>query len=141
MPLDAETIAAGVLVEAVANQHVSVALVEQRLGLGVANLLQDVVKVRQLPSRVDLYDDVASRYNVMGLFLHLSCAMLCQLWLCIVKPCVDMMSSINGLKGQRIDSQPRLLIASPYPLLTNVICLSYLSVVSVCGVPCLCLSV
>ena len=80
MPLDPETIAAGVLVEAVANQHLSVALVEQRLGLGVANLLQDVVKVRRLPSRVDLYDDVASRYVVMALFLHLSCTMSRQLW-------------------------------------------------------------
>ena len=63
VPLDAETIAAGVLLEAVATQHVSVALVKQRLGLGVANLLQDIIKVRMLPSRVDLYDDVASRYE------------------------------------------------------------------------------
>lgn len=61
VPLDAETIAAGVLLEAVVNQHLSIALVKQRLGMGVANLLQDIIKVRRLPSRVDLYDDVASR--------------------------------------------------------------------------------
>lgn len=61
VPLDAETIAAGVLVEAVANQHVALPLVKRRLGSNVAELLQDIIKVRRLPSRVDLYDDVASR--------------------------------------------------------------------------------
>lgn len=61
MPLDAETIAAGVLLEAVASQHVGLPLVQHRLGPNVANLLRDIMKVRRLPSRVDLYDDVASR--------------------------------------------------------------------------------
>ena len=60
-PLDAESIAAGILVDAVAAQRLSLGLVDDRLGPTVANLIEDIVKVRKLPSRVDLYDDVASR--------------------------------------------------------------------------------
>ncbi|KAL0022060.1 hypothetical protein WJX77_011849 [Trebouxia sp. C0004] len=59
-PLDAESIAAGILVDAVAAQRLSLDLVDHRLGLAVATLIEDVIKVRRLPSRVDLYDDVAS---------------------------------------------------------------------------------
>ena len=60
-PLDAESIAAGILVDAVAAQRLSLDLVDHRLGSAVATLIEDVIKVRRLPSRVDLYDDVASR--------------------------------------------------------------------------------
>lgn len=60
-PLDAESIAAGILVDAVAAQRLSLGVVDHRLGAAVANLIQDIIKVRRLPSRVDLYDDVASR--------------------------------------------------------------------------------
>lgn len=60
-PLDAESIAAGILVDAVAAQRLSLGLVDHRLGPAVANLIEDIIKVRKLPSRVDLYDDVASR--------------------------------------------------------------------------------
>ncbi len=60
-PLDSESIAAGILVDAVAAQRLSLGLVDARLGSPVANLIEDVLKVRRLPSRVDLYDDVASR--------------------------------------------------------------------------------
>lgn len=59
-PLDAESIAAGILVDAVAAQRLSLGLVDDRLGSAVATLIKDVIKVRRLPSRVDLYDDVAS---------------------------------------------------------------------------------
>ncbi|KAL0024788.1 hypothetical protein WJX79_007329 [Trebouxia sp. C0005] len=59
-PLDAESIAAGILVDAVAAQRLSLDLVDHRLGSAVAILIEDVIKVRRLPSRVDLYDDVAS---------------------------------------------------------------------------------
>ena len=62
-PLDAESIAAGILVDAVASQRLSLELVDDRLGLAVANLIEDIIKVRKLPSRVDLYDDTASRYS------------------------------------------------------------------------------
>lgn len=60
-PLDAESIAAGILVDAVAAQRLSLQLVDHRLGPAVANLIEDIIKCRKLPSRVDLYDDVASR--------------------------------------------------------------------------------
>ena len=60
-PLDAETIAAGILVDAVIAQRLPLAVVHDRLGPAVADLIGDVVKVCKLPTRVDLYDDVASR--------------------------------------------------------------------------------
>ena len=60
-PLDAESIAAGILVDAVAAQRLPLDLVDHRLGSAVAILIEDVIKVRRPPSRVDLYDDVASR--------------------------------------------------------------------------------
>lgn len=60
-PLDAESIAAGILVDAVAAQRLPLALVDHRLGPAVASLIEDIIKCRKLPSRVDLYDDVASR--------------------------------------------------------------------------------
>ena len=60
-PLDAESIAAGILVDAVAAQRLSPGLVASRLGSTVALLIEDIIKVRRLPIRVDLYDDVASR--------------------------------------------------------------------------------
>lgn len=62
-PLDAESIAAGILVDAVAAQCLSLDLVDDRLGSAVADLIEDIIKVRKLPSRVDLYDDIASRYS------------------------------------------------------------------------------
>ena len=61
-PLDAESIAAGILVDAVAAHRLSLGLVVDRLGPAVAKLIEDIMKVRKLPTRVDLYDDVASRY-------------------------------------------------------------------------------
>lgn len=61
-PLDAESIAAGILVDAVAAQRLSLELVDDRLGPAVADLIEDIIKVRKLPGRVDLYDDIASRY-------------------------------------------------------------------------------
>lgn len=63
-PLDAESIAAGILVDAVAAQRLSLDLVDDRLGPAVADLIEDIIKVRKLPSRVDLYDDIASRYSL-----------------------------------------------------------------------------
>ena len=67
-PLDAESIAAGMLVDAVAAQRLSLELVDDRLGPAVADLIEDIIKVRKLPSRVDLYDDIASRYSPWPLF-------------------------------------------------------------------------
>ena len=83
LPLDAEAIAAGLLAEALSQpahhqQHHqqsplmgsgsgaalsahSLQLIQQRVGPGVAQLVHDVLRVRALPSRVDLYDDEAAR--------------------------------------------------------------------------------
>ena len=61
-PLDAESIAAGVLVDAVAGKSLAPRDVSHALGPAVADLIESILKIRRLPSRVDLYDDVASRY-------------------------------------------------------------------------------
>ncbi len=70
LPLDAEAIAAGLLAEALcwhgappAHTAHSLQLIERRVGPGVAQLVHDVLRVRALPSRVDLYDDEAARYE------------------------------------------------------------------------------
>lgn len=88
LPLDAEAIAAGVLADVLAHHHHlgggnsggaagdataggpglgagrglthSLLLIEHRVGAGVAHLVHDVLRVRALPSRVDLYDDEAA---------------------------------------------------------------------------------
>ena len=61
VPLDAESIAAGILAEAVSVGSLSTRVVEARLGSGVAQLLHDIMRVRALPKRLDIYDDVATR--------------------------------------------------------------------------------
>ncbi|KAK9868152.1 hypothetical protein WJX84_011061 [Apatococcus fuscideae] len=60
VPLDAESIAAGILAEAVSVGSLSTRVVEARLGSGVAQLLHDIMRVRALPKRLDIYDDVAT---------------------------------------------------------------------------------
>ena len=60
LPLDAESIAAGIVADAVHSGEVSHELAEERLGPICALLIQDMLKVRTLPSRCDVYDDVAS---------------------------------------------------------------------------------
>ncbi|GAB4822361.1 hypothetical protein N2152v2_009407 [Parachlorella kessleri] len=79
LPLDAEAIAAGLLAEALcqtvhyqqqspvlgsgfgaAHSAHSLQLIQQRVGPGVAQLVHDVLRVRALPTRVDLYDDEAA---------------------------------------------------------------------------------
>lgn len=59
--MDAATLAAGVLVEAVAAGTLSEAAVEAELGPAVGRLLHDSGRVRALPSRVDSYDDDTAR--------------------------------------------------------------------------------
>ena len=62
VPLDAEAIAAGIVLEAVSSGALDLEAVEARLGSGVASLVHDVLRIRSAPERVELYDDVASRY-------------------------------------------------------------------------------
>lgn len=61
VPIDAESIAAGILVEAVSSGGLSTSIVEVQLGTGVAKLLNDIMRVRALPQRLNIYDDVATR--------------------------------------------------------------------------------
>ena len=61
IPLDTESIAAGILAEVVSSGSLRTSVVEAHLGPGVAKLLHDVMRVRSLPKRLDIYDDVATR--------------------------------------------------------------------------------
>ncbi|KAG1659807.1 hypothetical protein FOA52_002143 [Chlamydomonas sp. UWO 241] len=60
IPLDAESIAAGVLLEAADTGRLGIAAIQARLGPGVADLVHDVQRIRSAPERVELFDDVAS---------------------------------------------------------------------------------
>lgn len=60
LPLDAESVAAGIAVDAVHIDEGSAVEVEAKLGSQVAHLVQDILRVRELPSRVELYDDKAA---------------------------------------------------------------------------------
>ena len=62
IPLDSESIAAGILAEVVSSGSLCTSVVEAQLGPGVAKLLHDVMRVRALPKRLDIYDDVATRW-------------------------------------------------------------------------------
>ena len=61
IPLDAEAIAAGIVLEAVSYGGLGIEAVLARLGPGVATLVHDTLRVRSAPDRVELYDDEASR--------------------------------------------------------------------------------
>ena len=60
LPLDAESIAAGIVADAVHTGDVSIKLAGERLGPICALLIQDMIKVRTLPGRCDVYDDVST---------------------------------------------------------------------------------
>ena len=60
LPLDAESIAAGIVADAVHVGEVSIEVAEERLGPICALLIRDMIKVRTLPSRCDVYDDVST---------------------------------------------------------------------------------
>lgn len=62
VPLDAEAIAAGIVLEAVECGGLGIDAVRARLGPGVAALVHDTLRIRTAPERVELYDDVASRW-------------------------------------------------------------------------------
>ncbi|KAK9842544.1 hypothetical protein WJX81_005255 [Elliptochloris bilobata] len=57
LPLDADSIAAGIVAEAVQRGRLPLPTVEARLGPTAAGLTADILKVRGLPARADLYDD------------------------------------------------------------------------------------
>ncbi len=70
VPLDAESLAAGILAEAVSSGGLSTGVVEAQLGTagpGVAKLLNDIMRVRALPQRLNIYDDEATRYSNFSL--------------------------------------------------------------------------
>lgn len=61
LPLDAPCIAAGIVADAVDMQLLNILSVEAKLGREVAGLVHDMLAVRHVPERVELYDDEASR--------------------------------------------------------------------------------
>lgn len=61
LPLDAESIAAAVLGDAMQLGLLDIRTVEARLGMNVASLLHDLLRVREAGEKVELYDDDASR--------------------------------------------------------------------------------
>lgn len=70
IPLDAEAIAAGVVVEAVEYGGLDMGSIHDRCGPGVAALVHDVLRIRSAGLRVELYDDVASRYAMPPALHH-----------------------------------------------------------------------
>ncbi|CAG9462056.1 unnamed protein product [Pedinophyceae sp. YPF-701] len=60
MGTDSETVAAGLVLEAVSNGDISLESVERELGPIVGSIVHDALVVRRAPQRVDLYDDDAS---------------------------------------------------------------------------------
>lgn len=60
MPIDAEVLAAALVIEPVFCDRLSLAEVEERLGQEVSLLVHDAATVRRCPGRVDLYDAEAS---------------------------------------------------------------------------------
>jgi hypothetical protein len=63
LPLDAEAISAGIVLEAADCGFLDHQTIEDKLGSGVATLVHDVLRVRTAPQRVELCDDVASRWG------------------------------------------------------------------------------
>ena len=63
LPLDAEAISAGIVLEAADSGLLDHQTIEDQLGSDVATLVHDVLRVRTAPQRVELYDDVASRWG------------------------------------------------------------------------------
>lgn len=61
LPLDAAAMSAGVVAEAAAGGYLSHDRIALQLGPGVAALVHDMLRVRQAPSRTELFDDTASR--------------------------------------------------------------------------------
>ena len=66
LPLDAEAIAAGVIVEVADTAFLDGATLEAKLGRNVATLVHDLLRLHHAPNLVDLYDDEASRYRSMA---------------------------------------------------------------------------
>ena len=60
LPLGQEAICAGILAEAVEAGRLPLERVEARLGAPTALLLHDVLRVRELPGRADLFDDASA---------------------------------------------------------------------------------
>lgn len=66
--VDAETVAAALVVEQVAREVVSLKDVTAALGSNVSDLVESVISVRRLVDAVDLLDDVTAREIQQRLF-------------------------------------------------------------------------
>ena len=60
VPLDAESIAAGMVADAVDAGRLSLEVVDERLGAIAGLLVRDLLRVRGLPQCCDVYNDVAT---------------------------------------------------------------------------------
>ena len=60
VPLDAESIAAGMVADAVDAGQLPLELVDERLGAIAGLLVRDLLRVRGLPQCCDVYNDVAT---------------------------------------------------------------------------------
>lgn len=58
--VDRDALAACLLIDSVECGSISIETVEDRLGAGVASIIADCLRIKTAPSRVELYDDVAS---------------------------------------------------------------------------------
>jgi (p)ppGpp synthase/HD superfamily hydrolase len=63
LPLDAASIAAGVVADAVDAGALHIRTVKVKLGLEVAGLVHDMLAVRHAPDRTPVYDDANSRWE------------------------------------------------------------------------------
>lgn len=61
LPLDAASIAAGIVADAVDAAALHIRTVQAKLGQEVAGLVHDVLAVRHAPDRAQIYDDANSR--------------------------------------------------------------------------------
>ena len=82
VPLPPEGIAAAIVADAAADGRAAIAMIESELGRDVAELVLAVLRVRDAPCAVDLYDDVVSSalremclayYDVRALVLEIVC--------------------------------------------------------------------
>lgn len=69
LPLQSESIAAGIVAEAVFLGCIDLNVVRSRLGTDIALLVHDILQVQDAPTRIEVYDDEASRLVLsLGLF-------------------------------------------------------------------------
>ncbi|XP_023527746.1 probable GTP diphosphokinase CRSH, chloroplastic [Cucurbita pepo subsp. pepo] len=81
LQMDAEVISAGILREVMETGGISIQEVKNQIGISTAHLLHESLRVKQIPSRVDIFDDDSSAalrrfcltyYDIRALILELA---------------------------------------------------------------------